>query len=44
MLIQENTLRVLNSFYPFVRTVVFSKTTIELAGVTDHLLYPSSFK
>ena len=44
MLIQENTLRVLNSFYPFVRTVVFSKTTIELAGVTDHLLYQSSFK
>ena len=44
MLIQQNTLRVLNSFYPFVQTVVFSKTTIQLEGATDHLHYQSAFK
>ena len=39
MLIQENTLRALNSFYPFVQTVVFSKITIKLKDVESHLLF-----
>ena len=43
-LIQENCLKVLNSYYPFIQTVVFNKTVVNLSISNSHLIYERNFR